>query len=292
MMKLVSFLLTGQKLMQLYRPLSHRRGLFNSQHGGSARLHRPFWHVSHLKFALQSLWNEIADYKSTCDIITNIVQLFLTPFGIFPVKKHNKTSPWWHMMMATNKFSLRATWGPFGWGGWWDTRLIVISRGEQKRKRIKKEPGPEKMSRSHPRLNYTRHTLFEYAFMYNTAGDIASIVYIHVHLFYPLAMGKQLKETRHKMYKPYTHPVILQGKQIPSLPHSLLRSFFPTHTATTWLHTNETVCGVDAGYSLDPLLCIGRKKDEDADTHTRRSLSWIIGAGLIIIHGLCITAEL
>lgn len=58
------------------------------------------------------------------------------------------------------------------------------------------------MSRSHPRLNYTRHTLFEYAFMYNTAGDIAVVVYID--LFYPLAMGKQLKETRHKMYKPYT----------------------------------------------------------------------------------------
>jgi hypothetical protein len=82
------------------------------------------------------------------------------------------------------------------------------------------------MSRSHPRLNYTRHTLFEYAFMYNTAGDIAVVVYKH--LFYPLAMGKQLKETRHKMYKPYT-PLYCKANKSHSLPHSLLRSFFP-HT--------------------------------------------------------------
>jgi hypothetical protein len=100
------------------------------------------------------------------------------------------------------------------------------------------------MSRSHPRLNYTRHTLFEYAFMYNTAGDIAVVVYID--LFYPLAMGKQLKETRHKMCKPYTP--LLQGKQIPLFAPFFTSFFFPTHTATTRLHTNETVCGVDAEY--------------------------------------------
>jgi hypothetical protein len=174
---------------------------------------------------------------------------FLTPFGIFNVKKQNKkeTSPWSHEMAILTKFlSLSESYlGSLWLGGWWDTRLIVMSRGEQKRKRNKKNRDPENMSRSHPRLNYTRHTLFEYAFMYNTAGDIAVVVYID--LFYPLAMGKQLKETRHKMYKSYTP--LLQGKQIPLFaPFFYFFFFFPTHTATTWLHTNETVCGVDAEY--------------------------------------------
>jgi hypothetical protein len=131
--------------------------------------------------------------------------------------------------MATNKFlSLWELLGvPFVWGVD-ETRVSLWAAANRKEKEIKRNRDPEKMSRSHPRLNYTRHTLFEYAFMYNTAGDIASIVYIHIHLFYPLAMGKQLKETRHKMYKPYT-PLYCKANKSHSLPHSLLRSFFP-HT--------------------------------------------------------------
>ena len=139
MMKLVSLLLTGRNLMQLYRPPSRRRGLFNSQHGGSARLHRPFWHVSHLKFALQSLWNEIANYKSTCDIITNIVQPFFDAFRDLSCKKTNKKGN--VTVITTNKFLSESYLGSLWLGGWWDTRLIVLSRCEQKRKRNKKRTG-------------------------------------------------------------------------------------------------------------------------------------------------------